>query len=108
MKIDYKETTSDLITRINLHDAYGARDIDKWMLEVLPLKQGMAILDVGCGSGKQCFSYLAHLSGKATITGGDVSESLLDKAKDENQKLGNKVTFQTLDFNQTFPHPDNH
>jgi ubiquinone/menaquinone biosynthesis C-methylase UbiE len=107
MKIDYKETTSDLITRINIHDAYGARDIDKWMLEVLPLKQGMTILDVGCGSGKQCFSYLAHLSGKATITGGDVSESLLDKAKDENQKLGNKVTFQTLDFNKTFPHPDN-
>jgi ubiquinone/menaquinone biosynthesis C-methylase UbiE len=107
MKIDYKETTSDLQTRINIHDAYGARDIDKWMLEVLPLKEGMTILDVGCGSGKQCFSYLAHLSGKADIIGGDVSESLLAKAKEENQKLGNRITFQTLDFNQKFPFPDN-
>lgn len=107
MKIDYQETTNDLITRINIHDAFGARDIDKWMLEVLPLKQGMSILDVGCGSGKQCFSYLAHLSGKADITGGDVSDSLLNKAREENQKLGNRVTFQNLNFNQTFPFPEN-
>ena len=103
MKIDYKETTNDLMTRINIHDAYGARDIDKWMLEVLPLKKGMKILDVGCGAGKQCFSFLAHLDGKADITGGDVSEELLNKAKDENAKLGNRVTFQELDFNKTFP-----
>lgn len=106
MKIDYRETTDDLQTRINIHDAYGARDIDQWMLEILPLKPNMTILDVGCGSGKQCFSYLAHLNGKAEITGGDVSEELLERAKQENQKLGNHVTFQTLDFNQPFPFPD--
>jgi ubiquinone/menaquinone biosynthesis C-methylase UbiE len=104
MKIDYQETTNDLFTRINIHDTYGARDIDKWMLEVLPLTKGMKILDVGCGAGKQCFSYLAHLDGKAEITGGDVSESLLNKAKEENQKLGEHITFEILDFNKTFPY----
>jgi ubiquinone/menaquinone biosynthesis C-methylase UbiE len=107
MKIDYQETTDDLITRINIHDAYGARDIDKWMLEVLPLEKGMKILDVGCGAGKQCFSYLAHLSGKADIIGGDVSEELLAKATEENKKLGDRVSFQELNFNKTFPFPDN-
>lgn len=106
MKIEYKETTSDLQTRINIHDAFGARDIDKWMLEVVPLEQGMKILDVGCGSGKQCFSYLAHLNGKADITGGDVSTALLDQAKAENKKLGERVTFNELDFNQAFPFAD--
>ena len=106
MKIEYQETTSDLITRINIHDAYGAKDIDKWMLEVLPLQQGMIILDVGCGAGKQCFSYLAHLSGKTAITGGDVNEDLLAKAEEENRKLGNRVTFQTLNFNDAFPFED--
>jgi len=106
MKIDYQETSNDLMTRINIHDAYGARDIDKWMLEVLPLKQGMTILDIGCGAGKQCFSYLAQLSGKAAITGGDVSEELLAKAEEENQKLGNSVQFQTLNFNKAFPFSD--
>jgi len=106
MKIEYQETSSDLMTRINIHDAFGARDIDKWMLEVLPLEQNMAILDIGCGAGKQCFSYLAHLNGKAEITGADVSEELLAKAKEENAKLGDRVTFQTLNFNQEFSFPD--
>lgn len=106
MKIDYQETTNDLLTRINIHDAYGAKDIDKWMLEVLPLSEGMSILDVGCGAGKQCFSYLAHLNGKANITGGDVSDELLAKAEEENAKLGKRITFQTLNFNQVFPLPD--
>jgi len=107
MKINYQETTNDLLTRINIHDAYGAHDIDKWMLRVLPLEQGMKILDVGCGAGKQCFTYLAHLSGKAEITGGDVSDELLSKAKEENQKLGEKVSFDKLNFNQVFPYADN-
>jgi len=106
MKIEYQETTNDLITRINIHDAYGARDIDKWMLDVLPLKEGMSILDVGCGAGKQCFSYLAHLNGKANITGGDVSKELLAKAEEENAKLGKRVAFQTLNFNLDFPFRD--
>ena len=107
MKINYQETSDDLLTRINIHDAYGARDIDKWMLDVLPLEQGMTILDVGCGAGKQCFSYLAQLSGKAQITGGDVSDELLAKAREENRKLGDRVTFQTLNFNEPFPFEDN-
>jgi ubiquinone/menaquinone biosynthesis C-methylase UbiE len=107
MKINYQETSNDLITRINIHDAYGAHDIDKWMLDVLPLEKGMIILDVGCGAGKQCFSYLADLDGKAEITGGDVSEELLAKAREENHKLGDRVTFQSLDFNKPFPFTDN-
>ncbi len=106
MKIDYQETSNDLLTRINIHDAYGAKDIDKWMLDVLPLREGMSILDVGCGAGKQCFSYLAYLNGKANITGGDVSKELLAKAEEENAKLGKRITFQTLNFNQVFPFPD--
>ena len=106
MKISYKETTNDLLTRINIHDTYGSRDIDKWMLEVLPLKQDMHILDVGCGAGKQCFSFLAHLNGKAQITGTDVSDELLNKAKEENAKLGNRVTFDKMDFNKEFPYPE--
>ena len=43
-KIDYKETTNDLLTRIDIHNKYGGRDIDQWMLEVLDLKPGMKIL----------------------------------------------------------------
>ena len=86
MKINFQETTNDLRKRINIHDQFGANDIDKWMLEILPLREGMDILDVGCGSGKQCFSYLTHLNGKAQITGTDVSDDLLAEAEAENRE----------------------
>ena len=97
-KIDYKETTNDLLTRIDIHNKYGGRDIDQWMLEVLDLQPGMKILDIGCGGGKQLMSYYKYLGGNAEITGGDVNEELLEQARFENTKLGNPFTILPIDF----------
>lgn len=102
MKIDFQETTDDLARRINIHEQYGTRDIDAWMLEVLQLRPGIKILDVGCGAGKQCFSFFHHLNGQADITGTDVSESLLDEAKAKNVVLGSPIHFRLQDFNEPF------
>lgn len=106
MKIDYQETTSDLLKRIDIHSKYGARDIDQWMLELLNLEKGLKILDVGCGAGKQCFVFYDNLEGQADITGGDVSEELLSKARQENARTGERVKFIELDFNKRFPIDD--
>lgn len=102
MKINFQETINDLATRIDIHSKYGSRDIDKWMLEILPLKPGIKILDVGCGAGKQCFSYYDHLKGNAKIIGGDVSADLLNQARNENSKRKANVEFIDLDFNKRF------
>ncbi len=107
MEINYQETTKDLLTRIDIHEKYGARDIDRWTIEVLKPEPGMKILDVGCGAGKQCFLYSDYTRGKAEITGGDVSTELLDKARVKNSERGDKVAFQFLDFNQRFEFTDN-
>lgn len=104
MKIDYQETTSDLQTRIDIHGKYGGRDIDQWMLDLLKLQKGIKILDVGCGSGKQCFSYYKYLAGDAEIHGGDVNQELLNQAKETNARLGNPVHFREVNFNQPFPY----
>ena len=80
MKIDFEETTDDLAKRINIHEQYGSRDIDAWMLDVLQLQPDSKILDIGCGAGKQCFSYFHYLNGNADITGTDVSRDLLNEA----------------------------
>lgn len=103
MKIDFQETTKDLAVRIDIHSKFGSRDIDTWMLDLINLQPGDVILDVGCGSGKQCFSYYDRLKGKATITGGDVSEDLLAQARVENDKRAAGMKFLPLDFNQKFP-----
>jgi ubiquinone/menaquinone biosynthesis C-methylase UbiE len=107
MEINYQETSKDLLTRIGIHQKYGGRDIDKWMIDLLKPALGTTILDIGCGAGKQCFLYLDYTKGKADITGGDVSQDLLSKARNENEKRGNPVKFQELNFNKPFPFKDN-
>ncbi|OJX47016.1 MAG: hypothetical protein BGO78_16140 [Chloroflexi bacterium 44-23] len=107
MKIDYRETTNDLLKRIDIHSQYGSKNIDQWMLDIVQIKPGMNILDVGCGAGKQCFSYHNFLNGNASITGGDVNAELLEKAKSENTRLQTSIKFIDLDFNQPFPLEDN-
>lgn len=102
MKIDYQETTEDLQKRIDIHEKYGARDIDEWMLQLLKPRKGDRILDVGCGAGKQCRAFHDYLDGNAQITGGDVSDELLGKAEELNRSLGEPFTLLKLDFNQKF------
>ncbi len=106
MKIDYRETTNDLLKRIDIHKEFGGRDIDQWMLDLLKPTADDQILDVACGAGKQCILYHEYTHGKAKITGGDVNEELLDKARSENAKLGNPLKLMPLDFDQRFPFDD--
>jgi ubiquinone/menaquinone biosynthesis C-methylase UbiE len=106
MKIDFQETTKDLAVRIDIHSKFGARDIDRWMLDLIKLQPGSRILDVGCGSGKQCFSYWDELDGQAHITGGDVSAELLAQAVAENTRRGTKIQFNHLNFNLPFKYTD--
>jgi len=94
MKIEFQETTKDLAKRIDIHNKFGARDIDAWMLDLINLQPGSKILDVGCGSGKQCFSYYDRLNGNAAITGGDVSENLLQQARDEDARRHSGMKFR--------------
>ncbi|NPV57476.1 MAG: methyltransferase domain-containing protein [Anaerolineae bacterium] len=106
MKFDYRETTNDLAIRIDIHNQYGGRNIDAWMLDLLALQPGIDILDIGCGAGKQCFSYYDHLNGKANISGGDVNQELLDQARQEAVKRAAPISFFDLDFNKHFDLPD--
>jgi len=107
MKINYKETTNDLLKRIDIHNQYGSKDIDLWMVSLLHLTPSTRILDVGCGAGKQCFYFDNHLQGQCDITGGDVNKELLEQARKENARKGNPLKFMDLDFNKRFPLEDN-
>ncbi len=108
MEINYQETSNDLLTRIRIHETYGARNIDQWNTEVLNPTAEMKILDVGCGAGKQCFLYSDYTQGQADITGTDFSEELLGKANEKLASRGDKnVKFSFMDFNKKFPFEDN-
>jgi ubiquinone/menaquinone biosynthesis C-methylase UbiE len=108
MQINYQETSKDLLKRIDIHEKYGARDIDRWNIEILQPQPGYKILDVGCGAGKQCFLYSDYTKGQAYITGGDFSEELLAKARTKQAERGDKnINFQFLDFNRVFAFESN-
>lgn len=108
MEINYQETSKDLLVRIDIHEKYGARNIDEWNIDVLKPQPDQKILDVGCGTGKQCFLFSDHTEKKAQIIGGDFSNELLDKARETLAKRGDKnVSFQFLDFNKKFEFEDN-
>ena len=47
MQINYQETSKDLLTRIDVHEKYGARNIDQWTVEVLKPQPGHE--NFGCG-----------------------------------------------------------
>ncbi len=102
MKINYQETSKDLLARIDIHEKYGSANIDQWTNDLLKPQAGMNILDVGCGAGKLCFLFDDYTHGAAKITGGDFSEELLEKAREKNRQRGSKIEFQFLDFNQPF------
>ncbi len=106
MKIEYQETSNDLMTRIDIHNQYG-KDIDPWMLDLLKPAKGSKILDVGCGAGKLCFSFNKYLNSDCEITGGDFNQELLEKARAENTRQGTDIRFIELDFNKRFPFEDN-
>jgi ubiquinone/menaquinone biosynthesis C-methylase UbiE len=107
MEINYRETSKDLLVRIDIHAKYGAANIDQWTVDLLKPQPGFKILDVGCGSGKQCFLYNDYVNGQAEITGGDFSEELLDKARSDSTKRGADIEFMFLDFNKLFPFEEN-
>jgi len=106
MKIEYRETSKDLQTRIDIHQRFGSRDIDAWMLELLSPPKGIRILDVGCGAGKQLKAFHDYLGGEVELTGGDVSDELLAQARQLAQELGGKIRVDRLDFDRRFPYED--
>lgn len=106
MKIEYEETSKDLQTRIDIHDRFGSRDIDAWMMELLRPPAGSHILDVACGGGKQLRAFHQATEGKAKLVGVDISDSLLSQAQAVNQALGDPFVLRKMDFNSRFTFDD--
>jgi len=110
MKIKFKENVSSLENRIKIHDQYGSRNIDDWMLKKIKLKKNQAVLDLGCGDGKQTFAINSFFSSKIktksyNIIGLDSHHELIKSAnlrpKNEN------IKFVIGSFDKRLPFKDN-
>lgn len=77
----YKES-HNLQTRINIH-AYSTSKVDwfDWIFEKLDIREGMRILEVGCGTGQLWTSICEKLPNDLTIYMTDYSEGMIEEAK---------------------------
>jgi ubiquinone/menaquinone biosynthesis C-methylase UbiE len=82
--------------RIASHDKYGSNDLNAWIFDHLQLKTGLAILDVGCGTGKQSLP-IAKIVGQAGhILCVDLSKEALDELSRSARELGLEKRIRVL------------
>lgn len=93
--LGYKETLENLSTRKNIHKQFSQFEINDWITDIVKIKNGEKILDIGCGEGKQVEAYLKL---KGVVTGADKNPELLKRAKKNNRK----ASFEMQDFDRKF------
>ncbi|NIS79884.1 MAG: methyltransferase domain-containing protein [Anaerolineales bacterium] len=75
----------------------GGQEATDRLLEMCQLDPGSQVLDVGCGVGNTACIIAERYD--AYVTGIDISEVMIEKAKDRARRLGltDQVTFRTAD-----------
>ena len=101
------DTDSEALKRrIEFHEKYSSNDLNKWVFNHLKMSNGMLILELGCGTGKQSIQ-AAHLVGEeGKIIVIDVSKEsisvLMEQAEKEDIK--NRISPICVDFDDMNKH----
>ncbi len=90
------------IDKISLQIGYSEKDLDDALQEAnmglgcgnpvatANLKEGEAVLDLGCGGGFDCFLARKKVGEKGYVIGVDMTPEMIDLARKNNEKLGYK------------------
>ena len=96
MEKHINSNTDALIKRISQNSSKSKIDLDEWILQHLNIpKTKIDILDLGCGTGKQIFNLIPHLSEESSITGFDISEQAVSEVINKARSNGYKNIFCT-------------
>ena len=66
-----------LIHRISAHDNFGTRDLNQWIFQNLEITRNIAVLDLGCGIGKQTIPMARVVGNSGSVVAIDISEKAL-------------------------------
>ncbi len=77
--------TNKLLQRIDSHKKFSKKDVNNWILQIISLKDGETLLDLGCGTGAQMLKF-ATSHPKSEIFGIDASETSLEIIKNYCKK----------------------
>ena len=74
--------------RIEIHEKFGSKNLNQWIFEQLDLKEGMVILDLGCGTGKQTIPMAQVVKKKGHLYSIDISKEALFSLQHSAKQLG--------------------
>lgn len=88
--------TKALRNRIIAHDKFGSNDLNKWIFENIDLSEGLSIIDLGCGTGKQTIPIAEVVGDTGHVFSIDLSQEALDVLSKEALKFGISERITTL------------
>ena len=100
--------TEGLSTRISIHEKYSTNKmgISNWNFTIYEIKEGMKVLELGCGTGSMWIEHKDVLARCSEAVISDFSEAMVKKAESNIGALPN-VKYQVIDI-QDIPFEDNY
>jgi ubiquinone/menaquinone biosynthesis C-methylase UbiE len=77
-----------LIQRIQAHEKYGSNDLNQWIFSHINLVEGLSILELGCGIGKQTLPMAQMIGDTGSIVAVDISADALNSLNEQAKNLG--------------------
>ena len=92
-------TSKGLDTRISFHDTYSTnkQGFGNWIVSNYELREGMKVLELGCGNGKDWFGHNDLIAKLDRLVMTDFSEGMVEAAKKNLGELSN-VEFKQADI----------
>lgn len=97
----YKDSTN-LKVRINLHDRFGVNKQGwfNWIFDKLHISPNSRILELGCGNGELWKCSENKISKNLRIILSDISEGMLNDARENLKNLKDSIEFQIIDCSE--------
>lgn len=91
--------SSNLVKRISIHDKYSTNNTGwyRWMFNKFKLSQDIKVLEIGCGNAMMWRRNISYIPENCEITLTDISEGMLNDAKDNLKEEAEKFKFKLVD-----------
>ncbi len=73
--------TDKLEARLAINQRYASTDFSAWYFDRLPAREGMDVLDVGCGEGAQSVPLAATVGRNGSLSSIDISSTSIEKLR---------------------------
>lgn len=84
----FNTDSAALARRIEAHEKFGSKALEPWVLANLGLKEGLTVLELGCGTGKQTIPTAIAVGKAGHVLAVDISQAALDAVNERTRVLG--------------------